>query len=141
MSPSTRTVRCGVRRAASRSVSASVARTHRPLRYALAARTSSTLTDPNLTLDPAHGHGMAIPRRRMGVDGDLGDLPVGCRVRALHFECGTARFDVEKRGHLRCDHYSRDFLAHLDDAHPEEVLDEREDRPGVALQQPADRGE
>src|SRR2546427_5723804 len=131
MSPSTTTVRSGLRRAASRSASASVARTHSPLRYAAAARTVSlaeTLTVPNLTLDPAHGHGMAIPRRRMRVDGDLGDLPVRRRVRALHFECGTARFDVEQRGHFRSDHYCRDFLAHFDDAHPEEVLDEREYR-------------
>src|SRR6478609_11673235 len=98
MSPSTRTVRSGVRCAASRRESASVVRTHNPRRYPSAARSSSTLTDPNLALDPAHGHGMAIPRRRVRVDGDLGDLAVRCRVRALHFKCGTAGFDVEQLG-------------------------------------------
>src|SRR3954454_19532849 len=141
MSPSTKTVRSGVRRAASRSASARVERTHSPRRYASAARVPSTLTNPNLSLDSAHGHGMAIPRRGMRVDGDLGDLTLRCRVRALHFECGTTRFDFEERGQLRRNHYRSDFLVHLDDAHPEKVLDEREDRTGVPLQQPTDRGE
>src|SRR5204863_3454323 len=83
MSPSTRTVRPGLSRAASRRESASVDRTHRPRRYASVARFSSTLTDPNLALDPAHGHRMAIPRRRMRIDRDLGDLAVGGGVSAL----------------------------------------------------------
>src|SRR6185312_3597244 len=46
MSPSTRTVRSGVRCAASRRASASVVRTHNPRRYASAARFSSTLGLP-----------------------------------------------------------------------------------------------
>ena len=37
--------------------------------------------------------------------------------------------------------HCRDLLMDLDDADPEEVLDEREDRSVVPLQQPADRGE
>src|SRR3954453_693426 len=51
MSPSTKTVRSGVRRAASRSASARVERTHSPRRYASAARAPSILTNPNLSLD------------------------------------------------------------------------------------------
>src|SRR6202022_1783149 len=122
MPPSTKIVRSGVRCAASRSESARVARTHNPRRYASAARSPSTLTDPNLALDPAHGHRMAIPRRGMGVDGDLGDLTVRRRIGALHFECGTARFDLECRGQLGRDQHRGDLLVHLDDAPPEEAL-------------------
>src|SRR5215813_12552682 len=117
MSPSTNTVRFGVLRAESRRASASVERTQSPRRYASAARAVSiaeTLTDPNLALDPAHGHRMAIPCRRVRVDGDLGDLTVRRRVRALHFECGTARFDLEERGQVGRHHHGGDLLMHLD---------------------------
>src|SRR6476660_9907639 len=141
MSPSTRTVRSGVRCAASRRASASVVRTHNPRRYASAARFSSTLTRLNLAFDSAHGHGVAIPRRGMRIYRDLGDLTVRRCVRALHFECGTARFDLEQGGQLTGRGDRRDLLVHLDDAYPEKVLDEREDRTGVPLQQPAHRGE
>src|SRR5690242_2106585 len=114
ISPSITTVRFGVLRAASRRASASVERTQSPRRYASAARAVSmveTLTGPNLALDPAHGHRMAIPRRRVGIDGDLCDLAVRRGVGALHFECGTACFDLEERREFGRHHHGRDLLV------------------------------
>src|SRR5262245_58485635 len=133
ISPSTTTVCSGVRRAASGNESARVECTHSPRRYASAARCPSTLTDLNLASDPAHGHRMAIPRGRMRVDGDLGYLTIRCRVGALHFECWTACFDFEQVGQFLGGGNRRDFLVHRNDAHSEEILDQRKDRTGAPL--------
>src|SRR5690349_22636039 len=57
------------------------------------------------------------------------DLAVRRGVGALHFECGTACFDLEERREFGRHHHGRDLLVHLDDAHPEQILDEWEDRP------------
>ncbi len=54
---------------------------------------------------------------------------------------GVPGLDVEAVRQRRWDEYRGDFLMNLNDTQAEQVLDQREDRAFVALQQPADRGE
>ncbi len=129
MSPSTSTVRCGVVRGgvAQRVGECRRAPTVRAGRRRLRAARRPAPSD--LTLDPAHGHGMPVPRRGMRVDRDLGDLAVRRLVGALHLQRGGARFDLQRVRQFRSDRHRGDLLMHLDDADPEQVLDQREDRP------------
>ena len=77
----------------------------------------------------------------MGVHRDLRNLTVRCLVCALHLQRGRSRLGLQAIGEGGGDQHRGDLLVHLDDAHAEQVLDQREDRTGVALQEPADRGE
>jgi hypothetical protein len=76
----------------------------------------------------------------MGVDRDLGDLPVRRRVGASHLQRWGPGLDVEATFQRRWNEYCGDFLMNLNDTQAEQVFDQREDGALVAVQQPADRG-
>ena len=96
---------------------------------------------PDVSLHPPHRHRMPKTGRRMSVDRDLCDLPIRCLVRPLHLQCRGSRFGLEMVSKLGRDHHRGDLLLHFDDAHAEQILDERENRAGMPLEQPAHRGE
>src|SRR5271166_1477799 len=145
MSASTNTVRQGEISAAARSESASVVCTQSSRRYASTARAVSwwarAITLTGLTIHAAHGHRVSKARRQVGVDRHLGDLAIRGLVGALHLQRRRPRLNSEAVGKLGREQNRGDFLAQLGDAHAEQVLDQRKDRAGVALQQPADRSE
>src|SRR5271157_5501280 len=145
VSASTNTVRRGEISAAARSESASVVRTHSPRRYASAARVVSwwarAITSTGLSVHAAHGHRVPKARRQVSVDRHLGDLAIRGLVGALHLQrCGPG-LSSEAVGDLGGKQHRGDFLVQFGDTHTEQVLDQRKNRAGVALQQPADRGE
>ena len=57
----------------------------------------------------------------------------------MHLDGGRPGGHLEPAGVFGGDQHGADLLVDLDHADPEEVLDQREDRTGVPLQQPADR--
>ncbi len=83
---------------------------------------------------------MAEARGRMGIDCDLGDFAVRHFVGAPELERGRSRLDLEAVGQCRRDQRCSDFLVDLLDFSAEQILNQREDWTGVALQQSADGG-
>src|ERR1700741_4020171 len=145
VSASTNTVRCGEVSAAASSEPASVVCTHSPRRYASAARAmfwwARAITAIGLIIHAAHGHRVSKARRQMRVDRHLCDLAIRGLVGALHLQRCRPRLNSQAVGQFGREQYRGDLLVQLGDAHPEQILDQRENRAGVALQQPADGGE
>src|ERR1700736_4251234 len=84
---------------------------------------------------------MAKSGRWMGVDRDLRNLAGRELVGALYLERGGPGLDLEPARQRRRNQRRCDLLMDLDDALAEQIFDQMKDRAGVALQQPAYRGE
>src|SRR5450759_3631331 len=84
---------------------------------------------------------MTKPGCRMRIDRYLRNSAVSQPVSALHFQRRRSRLNPESFRQGGWNQARRDLLMDLHHALAEKILDQREDRAGMARQEPADRGE